>query len=373
MTRHLRIPGLSRRTCLALAAVALATAGTAARAQVPAGYPASYQATIDAARKEGKVTIYTPTDAAAGKPLVKEFESLYPGVKVEYMDMNSVELFNRFISETAAGTASADVVWNSAMDQAVKLVADGYAQPYESIETRALPAWAVYQKTAYGTTFEPLGVVYNKRLLPAGDVPKTHAEFIKLLGDPRLQGKVTTYDIEKAGVGFLYLTADVHVNAALTWDVVKAMAGAGVKLQSSSSTMMERISSGEQMLGYNMITSYAHARAKKDSNIGYSLLKDHTLVMSRVAFIAKGAKSPNAARLWMDYLLSKRGQTTLANASELYAIRSDVEGEMTAQTLQKELGLSLRPIGIDQNLLTYLEQGKRLEFIKTWRSFVARK
>ncbi|MBB2484997.1 ABC transporter substrate-binding protein [Mitsuaria sp. WAJ17] len=361
---------ITRRTCLALAATALSCA---ALAQVPAGYPASYQSLIDAAKKEGKVTIYTPTDAAAGKPLVKEFESLYPGVKVEYMDMNSVELFNRFISETAAGTTSADVVWNSAMDQAVKLVAEGYAQPYESVESRALPAWAVYQKTAYGTTFEPLGLVYNKRLLPAADLPKTHADLVKLLADPRLQGKVTTYDIEKAGVGFLYLTADVHVNPTLTWDVVKAMAGAGVKLQSSSSTMMERISSGEQLLGYNMITSYAHARGKKDSNIGYVLLKDHTLVMSRVAFIAKGAKNPNAAKLWLDYLLSRRGQTTLATASELYSIRSDVEGEMTAQALQKELGLTLRPIAIDQNLLTYLEQGKRLDFIKTWRSYVARK
>lgn len=361
---------ITRRSCLALAAAALAAG---AQAQVPAGYPASYQAVIDAARKEGKVTVYTPTDAAAGKPLVKEFESLYPGIKVEYMDMNSSELFNRFISETAAGTASADVVWNSAMDQAVKLVADGYAQAYESPETASLPAWAAYQKTAYGTTFEPLGIVYNKRLVPAAEVPKTHAELIKLLGEARYAGKVTTYDIEKAGVGFLYLTHDVQVNPTLTWDVVKAMAGAGVKLQSSSSTMMERISSGEQLLGYNMITSYAHARAKKDNNIGYQLLRDHTLVMSRVAFISKSAKSPNAAKLWLDYLLSRKGQTTLSTASELYAVRSDVEGEMTARALQKEVGASLKPIAIDQNLLTYLDQGKRLDFIKTWRSHVARK
>lgn len=363
---------LTRRTTLTLAALALAA--PAAFAQVPAGYPAGYQALIDAAKKEGKVTVYTPTDAAAGKPLVKEFESLYPGVKVEYTDMNSSELFNRFISETAAGTASADVVWNSAMDQAVKLVADGYALTYESPETKSLPYWAAYQKQAYGTTFEPLGLVYNKRLLPEAEVPKTHAELIKLLGDTaRFQGKVTTYDIEKAGVGFLYLTADAKINPTLTWDVVKAMAGTGVRLQSSSSTMMERISSGEQLMGYNMITSYAHARAKKDNNIGYQLLRDHTLVMSRVAFISKSAKNPNAAKLWLDYLLSKKGQTTLANASELYAIRTDVEGEMTAGALQKELGASLRPIAIDANLLTYLDQAKRLEFIKTWRSYVARK
>ncbi len=362
---------ITRRTGLALAAVALFA--TAAQAEVPAGYPASYQATIDAAKKEGKVTVYTPTDAAAGKFLVKEFEAMYPGVKVEYTDMNSTELFNRFISETAAGTTSADVVWNSAMDQAVKLVADGYAQPYDSPEAKALPGWAVYQKTAYGTTFEPLGLVYNKRLLPAADVPKTHAELTKLLADPKYNGKITTYDIEKAGVGFLYLTHDVQVNPTLTWDLVKAMAGAGVRLQSSSSTMMERISSGEQLMGYNMILSYAHARAKKDNNIGYALFKDHQLVMSRVAFIAKGAKNPNAAKLWLDYLLSKKGQTTLSTGSELYAVRPDVTGEMTAATVQKEVGAAIKPITVDQNLLTYLDQGKRLDFIKTWRSYVARK
>lgn len=368
---------ISRRSCLAAASTLTALTALAiampAAAQVPTGYPAGYQAVIDAARKEGKVTVYTPTDAAAGKPLVKEFESLFPGVKVEYMDMNSNELFNRFISETAAGTASADVVWNSAMDQSVKLVADGYALAYDSPESKALPAWAIHQKMAYGTTFEPLGIVYNKRLMPADQVPKTHAEFTKLLADPKYNGKATTYDIEKAGVGFLFLSRDVAINAPGTWDMVKALGASGVRLQSSSSTMMERISSGEQLLGYNMITSYAHARARKDNNIGYALLRDHTLVMSRVAFISKNAKSPNAAKLWLDYLLSKKGQTTLSTASELYSIRTDVEGEMTAAALEKELGATLKPIAIDQQLLTYLDQTKRLEFIKTWRSHVARK
>ena len=66
-----------------------------AHAQVPAGYPASYQAVIDGAKKEGKVLIYTPTDASAGRPLVREFEAMYPGVKVEYSDMNTTAMTAR--------------------------------------------------------------------------------------------------------------------------------------------------------------------------------------------------------------------------------------------------------------------------------------
>lgn len=364
----------SRQALLGVSAVVLSVLTVAAQAQVPPGYPASYQAIIDAAKKEGKVVIYTPTDAAAGRPLVKDFEAMYPGVRVEYNDMNTTELFNRYISETAAQTASADVVWNSAMDQSVKLINDGYAITYESPEAHALPEWAVFQKQGYGTTFEPVGIVYNKRLLPASDVPKTHTEFLKLISDvTRFQGKVTSFDVEKSGSGFLFLTNDIRVNEALTWDIVKAMAAAGVRLQSSSGTMMERISSGEQVIGYNMFASYAHARAKKDPNIGYSLLKDYTLVLSRVAFISKGAKNPNAAKLWLDYLLSKRGQSTLSTASELYSIRADVEGETTAAALNKELGASLKPISIGPGLLTYLDQAKRVEFLKTWRQNVARK
>ena len=59
------------------------------------------------------------------RPLIKDFESLY-GVKVEYNDMNSTELYNRFISESAGEQHSADVLWSSAMDLQVKLVNDGY-------------------------------------------------------------------------------------------------------------------------------------------------------------------------------------------------------------------------------------------------------
>ena len=75
--------------------------------QVPAGYPADYQKILDGAKKEGKVIIYSTTDTKAAGPIIKGFEALYPDVKVEYNDMNSTELYNRYISEQAAGGAAA--------------------------------------------------------------------------------------------------------------------------------------------------------------------------------------------------------------------------------------------------------------------------
>lgn len=324
---------------------------------------------VAAAVKEGQVVIYSATDQKSVTSMIKDFEAQYPGVKVEYHDMNTTEIYNRFISESAAG-ASADVTWSSSMDLQVKLVNDGYAMSYKSAETDALPSWAVWKNEAFGTTFEPIGFVYNKRLVDASDVPQTHADFAKLLATKadKFKGKVTTYDPERSGVGFMLLTQDGLANNAGLWSLAKGMGKTEVKVQTSTGTMMERVASGENLIAYNIIGSYALLRAKQDPSIGYVYPKDYTLVMSRVMFIAKKAAHPNAAKLWVDYVLSKRGQEKIANEADLYAIREDVQGDTTAAVLKKQLGAALRPVPIGPALLTYLDQSKRLEFLKQWKA-----
>src|SRR5436305_14063394 len=162
-------------------AATLAIASLAAAAQVPAGYPADYAQTVAAAKKEGKVVIYSALDTKAAQPLIRDFNALYPDVKVEYNDMNSTELYNRFIAEVAAGQGGADVMWSSAMDLQVKLVDDGKAMAYKSPETAKLPAWSVYKGQAYGTTFEPAVFIYNKRLVTGAEIPTDHASFARII------------------------------------------------------------------------------------------------------------------------------------------------------------------------------------------------
>jgi iron(III) transport system substrate-binding protein len=358
-----------------LSKIALAGAASlaclAAFAQAPAGYPASYGETVGAAKKEGKVVIYSTTDTAAANFLVKDFQALYPGITVEYNDMNSTEVYNRFISEKAANAGSADVLWSSSMDLQIKLANEGGALAYASPEIAALPSWAVWKNEAFGTTYEPLSFVYNKRLLAGDEIPQSHADLLRVFTTKaeKLKGKVTTYDIEKSGVGFMLITQDSKYNPQF-WDMVKALGAVGPRVQSSAGTMMERISSGENLLGFNIFNSYAALRAKKDPSIGIVLPKDYALVMSRVMFISKTAKNPNAGKLWLDYILSKRGQTIIANQSELGSIRADVEGEMTLAGYTKQLGAAAKPIPVSADLLVYLDQTKRLEFIKQWQAAI---
>ncbi|MBA5690654.1 ABC transporter substrate-binding protein [Rugamonas apoptosis] len=354
-------------TALALSASMFFTSLTFAQT-VPAGYPASYAATIAAAVKEGTLVIYSTTDSKAVEPLIRDFRAEYPGITVEYNDMNSTEIYNRFLSEQAAGGASADLTWSSAMDLQMKLVHDGGALQYKTPEATHIPAWANWKDMAYGTTFEPAAFVYNKRLVSDAEVPQTHAELAKLVTDkPEKFGKkVTAFDIEKSGVGYMYITQDAKANPDF-WNFARSVQHAGLRVQSSVGIMLERIASGEQLIGFNLHGSYAYARAKKDPSIGVVIPKDYVLVMSRVIFISKGARHPNAAKLWLDYTLSKRGQSVIANQAELYSLRTDVEGESTAAALARLRPGVLKPIPLNEELLGNLDQKRRLDFFKQWK------
>lgn len=339
---------------------------------LPQGYPADYQKIVDAATKEGKVVIYSTTDTKAAGPLIQGFEAAYPGIKVEYNDMNSTELYNRYISEQAAGGTSGDVVWSSSMDTGLKLAVD-YAQEYKSPEQGQLPKWAVWKDKAYGTTYEPVVFIYNKRQIPAGEVPDSHTALAKLIANQpdKFSKKVTTYDIEKSGLGFMLSVQDSKADPDY-FKTLADVAKGGLAVQSSTGTMMERVSSGENLIGFNILGSYAEARAKTDPSLGISYPKDYTLVLSRVSFISQQAQNGNAARLWLDYVLSEKGQSILANQADIPSIRNDIEGKNDIDGMTKMLGNALKPIPVDESLLEYLQPKKRLEYIKEWRTAAAK-
>jgi iron(III) transport system substrate-binding protein len=344
------------------------------KGRVPPGYSAEYAATVSKAEDEGALVIYSTTDVRVAQYLIDDFRALYPKVAVDYHDLNSTELHYRFIAESQLGTDSADIVWSSAMDQQFNLVNLGYAQPYLSPEIPKLPKWAVWNEQAFGTTFEPVIIAYNKRLLAANEVPQTRSDLIRLLNakPERFKGKVDTYNIEKSGLGFFLAAQDANESQGF-WDLARALGNAGVRFHLTTDAMLRRVASGRALIAYNVLGSYALAEARKNPSIGYAFPKDYTLVTSRVMFISKKAKNPNAAKLWVDYVLSRRGQTVIANLAFLYAIRSDVEGEATASKLGQVLGDRLKPIPIGPDLINYLDNQKYRDFVKQWRQSTARK
>ena len=340
----------------------------APQATVPPGYPASYETIIRAAENEGKLMIYAATDRVAAEPLIVDFRRMYPRIEVTYEELNTTEAYYRFVAESKLGSTTADILWSSAMDQQAALVSDGYAMHYESQEKAGLPNWAVWKDEAFATTYEPVVIAYNKQLLAASEVPQSHADLAKLIAsDPaRFSGKVTSYNIEKSGVGFLLATRDSAISQDF-WAIAQAFGKARADLDITTAGMVKKLAAGDSIIGYNLLGGYTAAHTRTNPSIGYVYPRDYTLILSRVMLANRQAENPNAAKLWIDYVLSKRGQSVIANESRLYAIREDVEGDTTARQMKQTLGASERPIALGPELIGYMNNANYRDFILQWK------
>ncbi|MFC3053214.1 ABC transporter substrate-binding protein [Kordiimonas pumila] len=329
----------------------------------PKGYPRSYSDIITAAEREQTIVIYSTTDANEVKGLLDAFRTTYPFLKIDYHELGSTDIYDRIISSSQHQTASADLVWSSAMDLQIKLVNDGHAQAYSSPEKPNLPPWAMWKNEAYGITAEPIVFAYNSKLIDSDYVPQSHYSFMQLLKKhpEYYKGKISTYDPQLSGAGYLHLTQDYEANHDI-WSLISAIGATDPSLYASSSVLLDKLVNGEQAIAYNVIGSYALALAERNQDIKVVLPSDYTLVVSRIAIIPNEARHPNAAKLFLDFLLSHAGQTELAQI-HMGLGREDV----AINQADRPASIVERPVRIGPTLLTYLDQLKRHRFLERWK------
>ncbi len=372
-------PQLSRRTALgrlsALGCLAAAPAlaqsddellGYAPRARPPEGYPAAYAVTVRAAEDEGQLSIHSTTDERVAMPLVADFRRLYPRIAVTYEDLGSTELYHRFIAENQLGREAADVLWSSAMDHMVALATAGHALAYASPEQAHLPAWAQWQDRLWATTYEPVVFAHHKPSLPKGDAPRSHAALAGWLA--RAQGSAVSYDIQKSGLGYFLAAQDAAASEGVFWATAQALGAGRARLLLTTDAMVRRIADGRARFGLNLLGAYTVAQARQRPTLGVIFPEDYTLVTSRVLLINNRTAHPNAARLWLDYLLSRRGQTVMATTARLYALREDVQGETTGAALRQLLGDRAHPVALGPALSAPLANAAYGDFIARWRA-----
>lgn len=314
-----------------------------------------------------RVRVLAAADRHAVQPLIDDFERRHANLRVDYIELGSLALHERFLLQQDDAPARADVLWSSAMDLQIKLVNDGHALRHESPHAARLPKWAIWKHEAYGTTLEPVGIVVNRQLLASTEVPRTHAALTALLlaDVPRWRGRVATFNIERAGLGFLIAAQDALATPR-HWELVRALGRCQASLHADTQSMLDSVAAGHTLLAHNVLGSYAEIFARERPELEVVYLEDYTLVVSRVAFIARTAPNPQGARLWLDHLLSAPGQRLLAEAGGLRGVRSDSAAAATAAALAPRLGRAFRPIALGPGLLAHLDQSQRQAFLKRW-------
>lgn len=310
--------------------------------------------------------IHGSTDVAPFHPILERFSTLNPDLFIRYEQRGTNDIYEKAAAACDENRASADLLISSSIDQQVKLVNDGCAQPHVSAGTAAVPDWAKWRNEVFGLTRELAVIVYNRDLVPEADVPASRFDLIALLRRPggRYAGKIATYDIERSGLGYLFAFADSQ--AATTFGrLIEAFGRNNVVATCCSAEIIDGVAEGRYLIAYNLLGSYALARSWSDPRIGIVPPSDYTLVVSRAALVPLHARNPDAARQLIDYMLSAEGRM-LFSASGL--IVDSANHPAVDNGASAALPSVLRPIPYSPALLVGLDKLKKEQFFAAWRS-----
>lgn len=282
-------------------------AGDLSEGQFPDNYPADYSEIVEASRTEEPLDVYSIMSAEDWTPLLEGFNKVYPWVQVRTVDLGTTEVFERYYAESATSAPTADAIVSIAADGWQRFMDRGELQSYESPELEELPDWSHEWagKGLYVMSADPFSIVYNETLLPDGaQPPESFADVVELVqSDPEFyQGRVATYAGDAQWGMFWFVDRKLREKF---WDGMQAM-GPALRFEASGGAMGEKLVSGEYAMAFYAPLSTIPRGS--DSFLKFALMDDAQPISDRIIGITKQAKSPNSAKLLIDFLLSAPGQ-----------------------------------------------------------------
>jgi iron(III) transport system substrate-binding protein len=329
--------------------------------RVPEYYPADYGELIRAAEAKRQLLIWSTTDQAQIGDALDAFQKKYPKIRVEYREMRARNIYQWFLTDLKAGRPAADFLLSSAMDMQIKLVNDGYAASYASPERDHVAKWANWKSQAWGITAEPIVMLSNRSQLSGGKAPVSHFAVRTMLEqEPALNGRVVSYDPTESAFGYLILSQDEMASPDV-WRTVRALGMRHARFHATTKALIDEVSSGRATVAYNVLGSYAADAASRNPNLLVTVPEDYTLIASRIGIIPAKAPHSEAAALFLDFLLSREGQSALGR-HYLPSVRGDVPPPEALRLANA----NVRAIRVGPALLVLQDQLTRRHFLTRW-------
>ena len=291
--------------CALAALLGLATPATAAD-----------PALIEAARREGALAWYSTLIVnQITRPLSLAFEKKYPGIKVQYSRATSSDVALKITNEARAGRIQADVFDGS--NTIFPLQDAGLVEPYLVQSARAYPA-DFRDKAGLWTTMNLyfMTVGYNTDLVKGADIPKTYDDLL----NPKWAGRMawTTDPTVNGPPGFIQHILALKGEAAGMAYLKSLAAQKPVNIPAAQRVVLDKVIAGEFALGLMTFNHHSAISAAQGAPIAWTRMEP-LLASANLISIVKGAPHPNAAKLFLEYVLSVEGQQEVAKALYLPA------------------------------------------------------
>jgi iron(III) transport system substrate-binding protein len=277
-------------------------------------------ALVEGAKKEGMLAFATSVSAAGFPKFMDAFKAKYPFLDVSsgYYSAPTGRVLARVSAEMSAGNLSFDVLHIANLVPYLEMAESGQLLPYHSPELAAYPEDA--HGGDYWTTARVIGVImaYNKNVLPPEQAPKSWTDMLR----PEFKGRKLIIQDAAAGTAFNQMYV---LETLLGPDFMRKWGAQQPVVVATSAQLIDLLVRGEALVGATVDHFRAfEPDAVKAGIVGVYPAEGMPLALAPIA-ILKGAPHPNAAKLFIDFTLSREGNTLLAHdIFGVYSYRKDV-------------------------------------------------
>ncbi len=302
------------RGFLALLSAALTIAAAPARAQMPAWEQQLYEA----AKKEKQFTVYTAHyDTETIADLCMAFDKKYPGVKCNFVRTTAQVAFQRFQQDLQAKLAVASVFSSTDVSHYPDLKKRGLLMTYQPHNlARMVDSLKQYndKDNDYWVTAAALVVIaYNNSLVSEKDAPKKWTDLL----DPKWKDKVSIGHPAFSGyVG----TWTVLMRKLYGWDYFEKLEKNKPQIGRSINDTVTMLNSKERWVAAGPEATTLLSR-DKGNPLSVIYPTDGTLLMVSPTGIPKSAPAPNAAKLFVEFLLDKEAAEVQVKNHSLSVIK----------------------------------------------------
>lgn len=252
------------------------------------------------AAAKSTLNLYTSQLNDDAQMTVNAFEKAHPDIEVKWIRDGTTKLTARLQAELAAGAATPDVLLLADSVTMESLKNQNLLTPYKSPQTARFDG-ALYDKDGYyaGTKLITTGIAYHSK---APVKPESWNDLLK----PEVKNMATLPSPLYSGAAQIHQTAIMN-DPKLGWAYYEKLKENGAMPQSGNGAVMSAIASGSK--AYGVLVDYMAIREKaKGAPIEFVFPKEGVSVVTEPVAIMSNSKNPEAAKAFVDFVLSPEGQ-----------------------------------------------------------------
>jgi iron(III) transport system substrate-binding protein len=279
----------------------------------PESSAATREELIDAAKKEREVVFYTTTNLEEAAAMSARFKAKYPFLDVNINRAEGERIVTKVLQETRAKKSLVDVMQTPAF-YLHALRKRGILGEYASAEDRFYPRNFKEEKSWTTTYYNPYVVLYNTKLVSAQNLPKRYEDLL----NPFWKNKMI---LEKDKIDWFTAMLEI-LGREKGVKYMRELSRQNPMLRIGQTLITQLVAAGEIALQINANAVSVNRLKQKGAPIDWVAPGPLPGLMVGVGLVSQ-APHPAAARLFIDFLLSKEGQQLYQNAGRLVA-RSDL-------------------------------------------------